>query len=213
VRHFAPLVAALLVVGCGAERRDPPPLRVSGDDTGIGTDAPRVAGPPDAGSRTGHGNDLERQFSQPARGVVRVPESDRTPPLAMLRLDAGAKAPVIHASPVRRQRGEPVPLVRPELAATALVRDADGGTGRVRVSIIYATRCDGVDRQHAAYFPPAQTEAIRVAPGVRIPVQRTRSARVRFRAGCEVLGKAFAEATNASGLESFSDPIWFAYRP
>jgi hypothetical protein len=28
-----------------------------------------------------------------------------------------------------------------------------------------------------------------------------------------VLGKVFAEATNASGLESFSDPIWFAYKP
>lgn len=213
MRLLAPIVAAVLAAACGADRRDPPPLRVVSDDTGAGTDAPHVAGPPDAGSRAGHGGDLESLFSQPARGVVRVPESDRTPPLAMLRLDAGAAAPVVHDSPVRRRRSPTVPLVRPALAVTALARDADGGTGRIRVSILYATRCDGVDRQHAEYFPPAQIEAIRIAPGVRIPVQRTRSAQVQFKAGCEVLGKVFAEATNASGLESFSDPIWFTYKP
>jgi hypothetical protein len=28
-----------------------------------------------------------------------------------------------------------------------------------------------------------------------------------------VTGKAFAEATNAHGLESFSDPMWFEFRP
>ena len=91
--------------------------------------------------------------------------------------------------------------------------DADGGTGRVRVSIVYATRCDGVERQHAAYFPPAQLETIRIAPGVRVPAERVRSGRVAFPPGCAVSGKAFAEATNAHSLESFSDPIWFEYRP
>jgi hypothetical protein len=131
----------------------------------------------------------------------------------MLRLDAGAAAPVVHDSPVRRRRSPPVPLVQPALTATALTRDADGGTGRIRVSILYATRCGGVDRQHAYYSPPAQIEAIRIAPGVRTPIQRTRSAHIRFNARCEVLGKVFAEATNASGLESFSDPIWFTYKP
>jgi len=213
VRLVAPIAVAVLAASCGADRRDPPPPRLAGGDTGAGTDAPRVAGPPDAGSRTGHGGDLETLFSQPARGVVRVPESDRTPPLAMLRLDAGAAAPVVHDSPVRRRRSATVPLVRPTLAATALARDADGGTGRIRVSVAYVTRCDGLDRQHAEYFPPSQIEAIRIAPGVRIPVQRRRSAQVHFPAGCEVLGKVFAEATNAFGLESFSDPIWFAYTP
>ena len=105
------------------------------------------------------------------------------------------------------------PVVRPAITATALIRDADGGTGSIRVSVVSATRCDGTDRQHTAYFPPAQIQAIRVAPGVRVPVQSTHRAQVRFAAGCEVLGKVFAEATNASGVESFSDPIWFAYRP
>ena len=83
----------------------------------------------------------------------------------------------------------------------------------MRVSIVYATRCDGVERQHAAYFPPAQLETIRIAPGVRVPAERVRSGRVAFPPGCAVSGKAFAEATNAHSLESFSDPIWFEYRP
>jgi hypothetical protein len=213
VRFLAPIAAATLAAACGGDRPASPPLRVVGDDTGAGTDATPVPGPPDAGSRLGHGGDLQLRFSQPARGVVRVPESDVTPPVAMLRLDAGAAAPVVHDSPVRRLRSALVPLVRPELTATALIRDTDGGTGRIRVSIRYATRCGGADRQHADYFPPAQIEAIRIAPGVRTPVQRTRSAHVRFNASCEVLGKIFAEATNASGLESFSDPIWFTYKP
>ena len=210
VRALVPLFAILLVAACGGDR---PPLQVASDDTGAGTDAPRVAGPPDAGSRTGHGADLEVQFAQPARGLVGVPKTDRSPPLAMLRLDAGASEPIVHASPVRRTRRPTVTLVRPAITATALIRDADGGTGRIRVSVVYATRCDDTDRQHAAYFPPAQIQNIRVAPGVRVPVQRTRRAQVRFPGGCEVLGKVFAEATNASGLESFSDPIWFAYKP
>jgi hypothetical protein len=83
----------------------------------------------------------------------------------------------------------------------------------VRVSIIYATRCGGVDRQHGAYFPPAQIASVRVAPGVRIAIQRTRRATLDFDPRCEVLGKLFAEATNATGLESFSDPIWFRFTP
>ena len=172
---------------------------------------PPVAGPPDAGTRAGHGNDLAAQFERTVRGAIRVPERDATPPLALLRLDAGAGEPVVHDSPVRAQRRPALRLARPELAATALIRDTDGGTGRIRVSVVYATRCNGQERQHGDYFPPAQVENVRIAPGVRVPVQRERSARVRFAAGCDVSGKVFAEATNAAGLESFSDPIWFSY--
>jgi hypothetical protein len=205
-------VLGFAACGGSAKRDSPPPLPppVSGD-VGAGVDEPAVAGPPDAGTRAGHGRDLDRLFFQPARGVVRVPDADRTPPLALIRLDAGAKAPVVHESPVRRKRSAIVRLVRPELAATALIRDADGGTGRIRVSLVYVTRCNGADRQRAQYFPPPQIESIKIAPGVRTPVQLTRRAHVRFPAGCRVSGKVFAEATNASGLESFSDPIWFTY--
>jgi hypothetical protein len=201
----------LAACGGSTTRDSPPPLPppVSGD-VGTGVDEP-AAGPPDAGTRAGHGGDLDAMFFQSARGVVRVPDADRTPPLALIRLDAGAARPVVHASPVRRTRSAVVRLVRPELAATALIRDADGGTGRIRVSLVYVTRCDGTDRQRAQYFPPPMIESIKIAPGVRVPVQLRRSAHVRFPAGCRVSGKVFAEATNASGLESFSDPIWFTY--
>ena len=151
VRALVPLVTILFFAACGGDR---PPLQIASDDTGAGTDAPRVAGPPDAGSRTGHGADLDAQFSQPARGPFEVPKTDRSPPLAMLRLEAGASQPIVHASPVRRPRRPTVTLVRPAFTATALIRDADGGTGRIRVSVVYATRCDDTDRQHAAFFPP-----------------------------------------------------------
>jgi hypothetical protein len=213
--RIAPPVLALVIAACGggsAKRDAPPPLPppVSGD-VGAGVEEPAAAGPPDAGTRAGHGGDLDALFSQPARSVIRVPETDRTPPLALIRLDAGAARPVVHDSPVRRKRSAVVRLVRPELAATALIRDADGGTGRIRVSLVYVTRCQGTDRQRAQYFPPPQIESIKIAPGVRTPIQLTRSARVRFPAGCRVSGKVFAEATNASGLESFSDPIWFVF--
>ena len=55
---------------------------------------------------------------------------------------------------------------------------------------------------------------MRVPPGARAPVERRRGARVRLDAGgpeCSVRGKAWADATNASGLESFSDQIRFEY--
>ena len=181
-------------------------------ETGAGHGAAAAPGVPDGGVAAGHGANADERFAQRVRGRVEVPPSDRTPPLALLRVQTGAEA-VVHDSPVRPAPRPAVRLRRPELRATALIRDADGGTGRVRVSIVYATRCDGDERQHAAYFPPAQLETIRIAPGVRVPAERVRSGRVVFPPGCTVSGKAFAEATNAHSLESFSDPIWFEYRP
>jgi hypothetical protein len=206
--RIAVVLVTLLLAGCGGSPQPPAATPASGE-TGAGV-AP-VAGPPDAGTRAGHGNDLGAQFERAVRGAVRVPPSDDTPPLAMLRLDPGRGDAVVHNSPVREQRRPDVALPRPEFDAIALIRDGDGGTGRIRVSVVYVTRCEGVERQKAEYFPPAQIENIRIAPGVRVPAQRSRSARLRFPAGCDVTGKAFAEATNAAGLESFSDPIWFRY--
>ena len=210
MRSAALIVAVLLLAACGSESKPAPPL--ANGETGAATSEPAVAGPPDAGTRAGHGADLAAQFAQPARGDVRVPATDMTPPLAMLRLDGGG-APVVHASPVQPRPRPALRLSRPRFSATALIRDGDGGTGRIRVSVVYTTRCDGVDRQHGDYFPPAQIESIRIAPGVRVPVQRLRSADVRLPDGCDAHGKVFAEATNAAGLEAFSDPIWFRYEP
>ena len=53
---------------------------------------------------------------------------------------------------------------------------------------------------------------MRVAPGTLVPAERRRRARVRLEPDCSVRGKAWADATNASGLESFSDQIHFEYR-
>jgi hypothetical protein len=230
MRCVVPLaVAAVLAGGCGggetrsgeAPGGDPPAL--TNGETGAtpapgasptgGGASPVVPVVPDGGVAAGHGAaDLAEVFARRPRGSVAVPVRDVTPPLALLRLGSGRDA-VVHDSPVRSSRQPAVRLAQPELRATALIRDADGGTGRVRVSVVYATRCGDDKRQHAAYFPPAQLENVRIAPGVRVPAQRSRSGRVTFPSGCAVSGKAFAEATNAHSLESFSDPVWFEYRP
>jgi hypothetical protein len=39
-----------------------------------------------------------------------------------------------------------------------------------------------------------------------------RTATLRFPAGCAVEGKVYAEAMNAHGLESYSDPIVFTWK-
>ena len=159
---------------------------------------------PDGGVAAGHG----------ARdGRVRVPERDATPPLAQLRFEPGGGAPaVVHRSPVRPEPAAAVTLERPEVRGTALIRDVDGGTGRIRLSVHWVEQCGGGRRRRTVDLPPSQIVRIRVAPGVLVPVERRRSARVRLPRGCEVTGKAFADATNASGLESFSDPVNFSYR-
>ena len=89
---------------------------------------------PDGGVARGHGAGDERR--------VRVPERDTTPPLAQLRLDPGGSAPVVvRRSPVRKQPAAAVMLARPEVRATALIRDRDGGTGRIRLSVHWVQDC------------------------------------------------------------------------
>jgi hypothetical protein len=156
---------------------------------------------PDGGVAGGHGAGDAR---------VRVPERDATPPLAELRLEPGGGAPtVVHRSPVGSGGDAPVTLARPELRATALIRDADGGTGRIRLTVSWKADCAGSRRGRTVHLPPSQIERIKLAPGVLAPVERRRSARLRLPRGCRVTGEAFADATNASGLESFSDPVRF----
>ena len=88
----------------------------------------------------------------------------------------------------------------------------DGGTGRIRVSAVYTTDCGGRRQEHGDYFPPAQIENIRIPPGALAPNQRLRSATIDFPADCAVSGRVYAEATNAHGLESISDPIRFKWK-
>jgi hypothetical protein len=66
-----------------------------------------------------------------------------------------------------------------------------------------------VPRVH--HFPPAEIARVQLPPGALAPAERRRRARLRLalRPGCVLRGKAWADATNASGLESFSDQIRF----
>lgn len=143
-----------------------------------------------------------------AAGGVEVPERDGTPPEATMRF-RHAGGTVVRRSPVQPWRRPPVALRERTLRLTAVVRDAEG-TGRVRVSLFYRAPCRGgaVTRN----FPPAQVERVRVAPGARVPSRRSRSVRVRL-PPCTARGRAWADATNAHGLEAFSTPIRFRYAP
>jgi hypothetical protein len=151
-----------------------------------------------------------RRPGPPAPRTVRVPARDDTPPLAALLLRHGDRV-VSSVAPVLPDREAPLHLERPELDLTALTRDADGGTGRIRVSVRHVRSCDGSDERQTRYFPPSEIARVRVAPGAVVPAERRRRARVRFEPDCRIRGKAWADATNASGLESFSDQIHFEY--
>jgi hypothetical protein len=145
--------------------------------------------------------------------TVRVPERDGTPPFAALLLRAGPRV-VSSMAPVRADRDAPLRLGRPDLRLTALTRDGDGGTGRIRVSVSYVRRCGESVTRTTRHFPPSEIARVRVAPGAVVPAERGREARLRLdagSAGCSIRGKAWADATNASGLESFSDQIRFEY--
>ena len=153
---------------------------------------------------------------KPAAGQVasvRVPETDRTPPAAGLLLRSGERV-VSSVAPVWADRDAPVRLARPALALTAITRDQDGGTGRVRVSLKYVRTCAGEVVRRTLHFPPSEIARVRLAPGSAAPAERRRRANVRLDtggSGCTVRGKAWADATNASGLESFSDQTRFEY--
>ena len=148
-----------------------------------------------------------------ARGVA-VPEVDRTPPQAALHVSS-AGAAVSALSPVRDHDEPPVVLRRPVLRLTAIARDGDGGTGRVRVSVAYRRECrDGRAVQKTENFPPSEIARVRLAPGAEAPAERRRHASLRLEHGdCTIRGEAWADATNASGLEAFSDQIAFVLQP
>jgi hypothetical protein len=149
-----------------------------------------------------------------------VPRHDSTPPTAVLLFNADGRT-VSSVSPVRPDKDPPVPLRSPALALTALVRDDDGGTGRIRVSLAYDRECGDRDtgrrtvQRVTHYFPPSEIARVKLVPGTRAPAERVRRATVRLEArggSCVIRGKAWADATNASGLESFSDQVPFVFR-
>jgi hypothetical protein len=198
VRRVA-LLIVLAVAGCGGDTGPEPAPSPAGGGAAV----------PDGGQRAGHGGD----DAAAAGRMVRVPDRDDTPPLAILRFEPpGGAPPLVHRSPVAPRRAPAVELTRPAFRATAIIRDEDGGTGRIRLSVRYEATCDGRRERATLHRPPSQIERIRLTPGTRAPTERRRTARVRLPAGCRVTGEAFADATNAHGLESFSDPVRFVVR-
>src|SRR5688572_12567392 len=109
------MLAVVVAAGCGGGAPPPatPPAQAPDDASQGGVAVP------DGGVARGHGAGDD--------GRVRVPERDPTPPLARLRLHPGGGQPaVVHRSPVRSRRAPVVALARPEVRATAEIRDADG---------------------------------------------------------------------------------------
>jgi hypothetical protein len=149
---------------------------------------------------------------EPAR--VEVPRRDTVAPVAALRVrPAGGGAPVLSVSPsAAGERRQTLRLAEPRFTATAIARD-DGGTGRIRLSTSYVTRCGAATRRTTRYLPPAQIAGVAIPPGARAPVERIRTATIELRpgAGCGVTGEVWAEATDAHGLQAVTRHVAFRY--
>lgn len=150
---------------------------------------------------------------QPKR--VKVPERDVLAPTAGLLLEPGGGAPPsVQASPSRADDApDVVTLSEPAFRATAVVRDAEGGTGRIRLAMEGTTRCGSTERPIVRLLPPAQIVRIAIPPGAWAPVERERSARFRLdvRPGCSVRGEVLAEGTDAHGLQAVTHHAGFRY--
>jgi len=149
------------------------------------------------------------------RTDVRVPERDvRAPTAGVLLAPAGETPPLVQASPSRaNDRAIVATLPRPRFRATATVRDAEGGTGRIRLAMTSTLVCGGEQRRMVRLLPPAQVVRIALPPGAEAPAERERSARFALDvpSGCAVRGEVFAEGTDAHGLQAVTRHIGFRY--
>ena len=169
------------------------------------------------GTRPGHRPwSIDIRVTRGRAPEVTVPDRDRTPPIAALRVESPGAPPTLTVSPSSPDdRLEPVTLDEPLLVATALARDDDGGTGRVRVSATYETRCGERVRPVTKHHPPAQIGRILLTPGTGAPAERSRTVNVRLKVGegCSAEGDVLAEATNAHDLQAVSRHVRFRYEP
>jgi hypothetical protein len=180
------MLALLFVAACGSEDEDRPAPTPSATREAPST-APAV---PDGGTQRGH----DRGAS------IRVPERDDTPPVPAVSL-------------ARRAGG---------VVATVTGIDEDGGMGRARVAIKASFSCRKGARAwtepYVQYVPPPMIARIKVTPGTRVETRLARSAGLEFDPSrCDggelhaVHGEAWADTTNASGLDATSDHARFSW--
>jgi hypothetical protein len=212
--RITPLLALAVAAAFGAcsgddERpREGPPPAPSGEQPA----APAV---PDGGVREGHGAEDGAPPPQ-ERGSIVVPETDPTPPRPVVRL-AGVRATLERSAPrVLVPQDDPI-------SVTVVGRDRDGGMGRARVSIRARLTCRSTSGKVATrplvrYVPPAQVVRVRIAPGTRTRTELRQTVTERFDTKClggtleRFSGEAWADTTNASGLDATSKHIHFANR-
>jgi hypothetical protein len=158
---------------------------------------------------------FEVRVTRGAAVRVAVPERDEeAPSAAVLLAPGGGVTPIVQPSPSKAgERPEVVRLAQPAFRAHAAVRDASGGTGRIRLSIESRTRCGKTGRTEVRTLPPAQIVTIALPPGARAPVERQRSELVRLKVGdgCSVTGEVFAEGTDAHGRQAVTAHAGFKY--
>lgn len=155
---------------------------------------------------------LDVRVNRGSEATVTVPERDTTAPIATLRLEPPGGEPVLSVSPSSRDdRSRVVRLTQPRFRATAIARDDRGGTGRIRLSTSYETRCPNGTRRTTRYLPPAQIANVALPPGAEAPAERRRTATITLRrpAGCRVDGEVWAEATDGHGLQAVTRHVRF----
>ena len=213
--RIAPLIALAAAAALGACADDGEQAS-EGPAPSPSREQPATPAVPDGGVPQGHGAGDDAPPSR-ERGSIVVPETDPTPPRPVVRL-AGARATLERgARRVVVSRDEPI-------AVTVVGRDRDGGMGRARVAIKARLTCrsasgEPATRPFVRYVPPPQVVRIRIAPGTRTRTELRRTVTQRFDAGdCRggslerFSGQAWADTTNASGLDATSKHIHFASR-
>jgi len=156
---------------------------------------------------------IEVRLTRAAPRDVRVPEQDGEAPSAAVALEQLGRT-VVRPSPSRAgETPEVVRLAEPGFDATAAVHDSEGGTGRIRLTVMRTETCDGTAREATQSFPSAQIVNIAIPPGARVPAERQLSKRIdlELRDGCSVSGEILAEGTDAHGRQAVTAHIGFAY--
>jgi hypothetical protein len=219
MRGVAILLSASLLAAAGCDASDsggaaePEPTTSA---TSEQAPQPPVAGPPDAGTRFGHGADATR---------VRVPDRDESPPTAEIALERADGTAVARAAQPGEAPADVVRLPAARLRGTTTGVDGESGVARVRVSVKETITCedpdgDRVERERIRYFPPPQIERIRSSPGARLSTRAGRTVTVSLGRGrcparsepVAIAGELWGEAINGLGLEAVTPHIRFEYR-